>query len=163
MTSRVLYSAFSWAITVITTVGLIVCMVFCYHVPAAFFILLAVLLLLYIPALFFNPTYISADAEEISIHSPFKNRTIPMAEVIEVKRYKPLPSTIRICASGGFLGYWGTFRDCEIGTYKGFWGKDDDCFLLTLRNGKKYLLGCTDPDEMTVYIQTLINSKNKTR
>lgn len=77
-----------------------------------------------------------------------------MADVVKIERYKPLPGTIRICASGGFMGYWGLFRDNVTKNYTGFWGRDDDCFLVVLSNGKKYLLGCKNPDDMVAYIKS---------
>lgn len=154
MKSNVEFSTFSCILTLTITAVLLVGLVLSYSEPAAFFPILAIVLLLYIPCLFFAPMYISADKDDICIHSSFKIRTIPMSEVIKVERYKPLPGTIRICASGGFMGYWGTFRDSVTKNYTGFWGNNADCFLVTLANGKKYLLGCKNPDKMVAYIQS---------
>lgn len=157
MKSNVVFSTFSLVLTLVVTVALLIGLVVSYGEPAAFFPLLAVVVPMYVACLFFGPMSISADKNEICIHSSFKIRSIPMADVVKVERYRPLPGTIRICASGGFMGYWGTFRDSIIKNYTGFWGRDDDCFLVALANGKKYLLGCKNPDAMIDYIKSQMN------
>lgn len=157
MKSNVEYSTFSWVLTLIITAILLICLVLSYSEPIAFVSLAVIIILLYASSLYFAPMSISADKNAICIHSAFRIRSIPMSEVVKVERYRPLPGTIRTCASGGFMGYWGTFRDSVTKNYTGFWGKDDDCFLVTLANGKKYLLGCKNPDQMVSYIQSQIS------
>lgn len=157
MKSNVEYSTFSWMITFIVTVALVVGLAVSYGEAAAFFSVLAIVVPMYVACLFFAPMSISADRDEICIHSSFRIRSIPMADVVNVERYRPLPGTLRTCASGGFMGYWGTFHDSVIGNYTGFWGKDDDCFLVTLASDKKYLLGCRNPDAMVGYIKSQMN------
>ncbi len=61
--------------------------------------------------------------------------------------------TRRIAGSGGFMGYWGWFREGDIGKYFAYYGKASDCFLVTLRNGRRYMLGCNDAPEMVAAIQ----------
>lgn len=157
MKSKVEYSAFSWVLTVIIILGLVVALIASRNEPGAFYLILGILLLLVIPSLFFAPVSISADNKEICVHSALRKISIPMAEVVSIERYRPLPGTIRTCASGGFMGYWGTFRDNVSKNYTGFWGKNDDCFMVTLANGKKYLLGCQNPDAMLAYLRSQIN------
>ena len=156
MKSKVKYSTLSWVLTLAIAVGLIVGLIASWGEPEAFYPILAIVLLLLIPSLFFAPVFLSADNEAIHIHSPFKIHSIPMKEVVNVERYRPLPGTIRTCASGGFMGYWGTFRDSVSKNYTGFWGDKDDCFMITLAGGKKYLLGCKNPDAMLTYIRSQI-------
>lgn len=158
MKSNIEYSSFSRRLTAIVSVVLLIGLAFTYGEPAAFYTILAIVVLLYVSCLFFAPIYLWADEKQICIYSPLKIRPIPMADVVKVERYRPLPGTVRLCASGGFMGYWGAFRDSVIKNYTGFWGKDDDCFLLTLANGKKYLLGCKNPDDMVAYIKSKMNS-----
>ena len=156
MKKRVDYSTFSWILTLIVTAALGIGLAVSKDEPAALYPLLIIVFGLYLPALFFAPIYISANENEIEIDSSFKIRSIPMSEVSSVERYRPLPSTIRTCASGGFLGYWGTFRDSVVGKYVGYWGNKNDCFLVILKSGKKYLLGCRDCDAMMDYIKSHI-------
>lgn len=159
MKSRVYYSTYSLTLTLTVTVVFGIMMIMSAGEPGAFYPLLAIALSVYLSALFFAPIEISANQEEIQIHSSFKIRTVPMDKIVKVERYRPMPGTIRTCASSGFMGYWGTFRDNAIGNYTGYWGNNNDCFLLTLDSGKKYLLGCKDCDAMTKYINIVVQQK----
>ncbi len=158
--SKVEYSRLSWGITIAVTVLLVACLIPAYHEPSAFIILLIVLLILYISALFFAPIAISADEKEVKVHAKLNSLSIPVGKIAKVERYRPLPGTIRTCASGGFMGFWGLFHDPVIKSFTGFWGKKDDCFLITLNDGKKYLLGCQNPDEILNFIKTRIPQSN---
>lgn len=51
----------------------------------------------------------------------------------------------RVCGSGGWFGYWGWFHDRELGRYFAYYGKSSDCFLVRLRNGRSYVIGCQNP------------------
>jgi len=154
MKSNVEYSTSSWVITLAVTAGLCAGLLLSRGEPAAFYPLLAIVVPMYLAALWFAPMSVTADDKEVCIHSSFKVRSIPMADIVKAERYCPQPGTLRTCASGGFMGYWGTFRDGVAGHYTGFWGRDDDCFMLTLADGRKYLLGCKDPDAMLAFINS---------
>lgn len=65
-------------------------------------------------------------------------------DIAEVKLCQPTMGAIRICGSGGFFGWYGWFREGDIGKYFAYYGKSSDCFLVTLKDGRKYMLGCTD-------------------
>lgn len=82
-----------------------------------------------------------------------------MSEVESVELFQPTMGAIRICGSGGFMGYWGIFREGDIGNYIAFYGKASDCFLVRLKNGSKYVLGCNQPDKMVDYINSQICKK----
>ncbi len=71
-----------------------------------------------------------------------------LADVKEVRLYSPTIGVVRICGSGGFMGYWGWFWERELGRYFAYYGKAFDCFLVVLKDGRKYLLGCQDAPEM---------------
>jgi len=62
--------------------------------------------------------------------------------------------------SGGFAGYWGWYANSQIGTYFAYYGDRYECFLIKLKNGKKYILGCENSSEMIdrLKIQLNINS-----
>ena len=77
-----------------------------------------------------------------------------MRKVESAERFQPTMGAIRIFASGGFMGYWGIFREGDIGRYYGFYGKASDCFLVRMKNGDKYVLGCKNPDEVVSYIRS---------
>jgi hypothetical protein len=106
--------------------------------------------------MFYSPLSISADEKSVRINSPLKIHEIAMQRIVNVERFQPSKGTIRLCGSGGFLGYWGLFREASVGKYMAYYGKASDCFLIRLDNGKQYVLGCKDADAMVDYIQKQI-------
>lgn len=157
MKSKISYSRFATLLTAILAGGLFVACIATVKEEPAFFILLAVYLVLFVSMLFFGAAYIKADNNNIVLGSLLRGKKIPMCDVENVERFKPSAGTIRLCASGGFMGYWGIFRETGIGKYYGFYGKLSDCFLVRLKNGRKYVLGCNHPDKMVDYIKSQIS------
>ncbi|MBR5332554.1 MAG: hypothetical protein IKV32_04580 [Muribaculaceae bacterium] len=103
-------------------------------------------------SLYYMPMSISADENAIYINRSLKIKSISMTEVKSAKLHTPSMSTIRTCGSGGFMGYWGWFRERGIGNYFAYYGQMKDCFLVELKNGHKYLLGCKNAPKMVEYI-----------
>lgn len=158
MKSKISYSRFATFLTAILWVGLFVACIATVRDEPKFFILLAIFLILYISALFFGAAYIKADNEYIFLGSILRGKKILMRDIESVERFQPTMGAIRICASGGFMGYWGIFREGDIGRYYGFYGKASDCFLVRMKNGDKYVLGCSEPDKMVEYIDSRIHN-----
>ena len=156
MKSKISFSRFATILTVITLGLLFVGCIATVHEKPAFFILLSIYLILVISALFYGAAYIKADADNITMGSILKSRKIPMQGVESVEMFHPSMGAIRIFASGGFMGYWGVFRDGAIGRYYAFYGNASDCFLVCMKNGDKYVLGCDNPDKMVDYINSRI-------
>lgn len=157
MKSKISYSRFATLLTAILSAGLFVACIASVKEEPAFFMLLAIYLILFVSILFFGAAYIKADSNYIVLGSLLRVKKIPMRDVESVEIFTPGTGTIRVCASGGFMGYWGKFRDRSIGMYYGFYGKSSDCFLVRLNNGKKYVLGCNNPDKMVDYINSQIS------
>jgi hypothetical protein len=98
------------------------------------------------------PLSISADKTAIYINRSLRIKAIPMLDVASVKMCAPTMGAIRICASGGFFGYWGWFKERDLGKYFAYYGRSSDCFLVELKDGRKYMLGCKNPQKMVEYI-----------
>lgn len=160
MKSRISYSRFSILLTAILSGVLFVACIAKVKEEAAFFTLLAIYLVLFISMLFLGAAYIKADSDYIVLGSLLRGKKIPMCDVKSIEPFKPGMGAIRVCASGGFMGYWGVFRDIRIGKYYGFYGKASDCFLVRLKNGDNYVLGCNQPDRMVEYIKSQINQNS---
>ena len=107
-------------------------------------------------SLCYMPMSIGADENAIYINRSLKIKAIPMADVVSVKLCPPTMGAIRVCGSGGFLGYWGWFKERDLGKYFAYYGKASDCFLVELSNGHKYMLGCQNAPEMVEYINKQI-------
>lgn len=119
------------------------------------FTLLAVLTVgLLVFGFYYSPTTIEADERCIRIHrlaSPCK--ALSYNDISDIKILSPTLGALRVCASGGFLGYWGYFKEGDIGEYFGYFGKSSDCFLVKLHDGRQYMLGCENPQMMVEYIK----------
>ena len=108
--------------------------------------------ILLIICLCYMPISIGADENAIYINRSLKIKSISMTEVKSVQLHTPSSGTIRVCGSGGFFGYWGWFSERGIGKYFAYYGKMSDCFLVELKDGRKYLLGCKNAPEMVEYL-----------
>lgn len=116
--------------------------------------LAGLLLVILISTLFYAPLSISVDDDAVSIKRVLKTKRIPLSTIKSVKLCPPTLAERRICGSGGWFGYWGWFREPSIGRYFAYYGKASDCFLVTLRNGRMYLLGCDNPAPVVDCINT---------
>lgn len=76
-----------------------------------------------------------------------------MADIADVKLCPPTMAARRIVGSGGWFGYYGWFSERDLGRYFAYYGKASDCFLVTLRDGRKYMLGCDDAPAMVEAIK----------
>lgn len=153
MKSIVKFSRFSTWLTIIINGALIFGCCVTVNEKPAFYILLTMLLILLITVCLYAPLSIKADKDAITVVSLLKKHIIPMSDVANVELFQPTMGAIRLCASGGYAGYWGLFSEGDMGKYTAYYGKASDCFLVTTKNGKKYVLGCENPDAMIDYIK----------
>lgn len=154
MKSSVSLSTFSIILTAIITGALVAGCIVTYPEKPAFMVILAVLALIVMSSLLYAPLSIEADPDKITVRSAMKSRYILMRDVTEAMPFQPTMGAIRLFGSGGYMGYWGIFREGDIGRYMAYYGKASDCFLVRLRNGDKYVLGCKDPSAIVGYIRS---------
>ena len=86
-------------------------------------------------------------------------RCIPLDEIEAVKICEPTMSEHRICGSGGYFGYFGWFREPSIGKYFAYYGKASEPFLIRLKSGRQYMLGCRDAREMAETLGKTLEKK----
>jgi hypothetical protein len=143
----------TWS-TIMTLIGLIVLLAaFCFAKDSlAKYIVVGALVVLCFTALCYMPLSISVKNGVLNINRPLKIKSIPLSLITSVELYSPTMASIRICGSGGWFGYYGWFKEPSIGKYFAYYGKASDCFLVTLKDGKKYVLGCEAPNEIVEYI-----------
>lgn len=156
MKSKIIYSHFSIILTGILFLTLFFGCYVTLHEKAAFYILLLIFLILVIFALFCGAVYVKANQNYIILGSLFHSRKIRIQNIEYIELFKPTMGAIRICGSGGFMGYWGIFKEGDIGRYYAFYGKSSDCFLIRMKNGDKYVIGCENPSAMVEYIKSQI-------
>lgn len=157
---RVELSTYCWKITALTTAficGIFVCCLKVADNDIAVWLWGAAVAVLFLSALCYMPISISIslDSECLNISRPIKS--IPLSDIVDARLCHPTMGTKRICGSGGWFGWYGWFSEKDFGKYFAYYGKASDCFLVTLKNGKKYMLGCKDAPEMVNAIKEKIN------
>lgn len=155
MKSKVKISTFSIAMTIITIMALIAIMIARLergHEITAYTIAVIIVISCF-SALFYTPITISANDDGIHINRSLSIKSLPYGEIESVELCPPTMAEKRLFASGGFFGYWGWFSEPGIGKYFAYYGRSSDCFLVTLKSGKKYVLGCENTPEMVGYIK----------
>ena len=55
------------------------------------------------------------------------------------------------------FGKWGHYHDNNAGDYFAYYGKPDNTVLITLKNGKKYVVGGSDAKELSDYINSKVS------
>lgn len=110
-----------------------------------------------IAGLFYCPISVEANTTEIKLYRLLVNaRAFTYNDIQTVDVCYPSIGGLRLCASGGCFGYWGYFNDSIIGAYFGYYGSRSRCFLVKLKNGRQYVLGCEDSVAMVDYIKSLM-------
>lgn len=154
MRHQVLLSKFSFISTILCIIVLIGLM-FINQPPVYIKLFIVVLLIgMLVAGLFYMPLSIGADKDGIYINRSLKCKILPMENIKSIRLCPPTMGAKRICASGGFLGYWGWFSERDLGKYFAYYGRSKDCFLVELHDGRKYMLGCSNPQEIVKYIKS---------
>lgn len=123
-------------------------------------ILLGILFLWWIFALCFTPLDVTADDYDVRIRRPFKTKRIKMDEIASVEPYQ-----VSKKASGKAFksmpvktfGSWGHYHDDKIGDYFAYYGKPDNAVLITLKDGRKYVVGAEDAKAFSDYINSKLS------
>lgn len=155
MKSKVKFSTFNTLFSLLLICGLAIIAVSTWG-TYKFFIVFTVLLILLVFGVFYAPMRIEVDGKNVTVRHIVKKHSIPMDKIVSIEPFQPTMGAKRICGSSGFMGYWGIFREGDIGRYMAYHGKSSDCFLIKMKNGDKYVLGCENPDEMVNYIKSNI-------
>ena len=125
-----------------------------------FWIILGILFIWWICTLWYVPVDVSADDDELRIRRPLKTRRIKMDEIESAQPYqvsKKPGKKVFGAAPVRTFGRWGHYRDDSIGDYFAYYGKPENTVLVTLKDGRKYVIGGSDAQALSDYI----NSKKK--
>ncbi len=147
MKQSVKFSPYALFLTIISLVILIAVMIILLHngkvVPA--YIFAGVIVFICAMSLFYTPMSVSVTANSLNVNRSLRVKSIPFDEIESIRLWPPTMGERRVCGSGGWFGYWGWFHDRELGHYFAYYGKSSDCFLVRLRNGRSYVIGCQNP------------------
>lgn len=148
MKSKVTLSAYCKVITFALIILLIIGIVSCRDNESKLWALVSISIALISFSLFYFPTSIETTNSSLIIHRFLKSKIIPYSFISSADTCIPSAGGLRLCGSGGFLGYWGYFNDIIIGTYFGYYGNRNQCILIKLKNGKQYVVSCEEPIQM---------------
>lgn len=159
MNKKVELSTYCCIITALTTA--MICGIFAYILKqpesnVAACILSVAVIFMFLATLFYMPLSITLDDISLNINRPLKIKSIPLTEIEDVRLCPPTMGAKRICGSGGVFGWYGWFSEQDLGRYFAYYGKASDCLIVTLKDGKKYMLGCKDAPEMAQAIKAKI-------
>ncbi|MCM1030636.1 MAG: PH domain-containing protein [Oscillibacter sp.] len=157
MKRRVRLSIFSWIITVgcfaIFIAGFWVVGFEAIPQGWGFYFYAGAVVAMFLAGLYYSPMSVRVTDKDLEVIRSLKIKAIPLSDIRDVCLLSPTMGAVRICGSGGFMGYWGWFRERDLGKYFAYYGKASDCFLVVLKNGRKYMLGCKDAPEMVEAIR----------
>ena len=108
-------------------------------------------------ALYFCPLSVEVDDEAVTVNFPLRHRSFKLSDIASAEDVQPTMGEWRICGSGGFFGYWGWFRNKVLGRYFAYYGRGSECFIIRLRSGQIYMLGCEDHATVLQRIQSRIS------
>ena len=156
MESKVKLSTYSMILTSIVVILLLTAvtllLIHSSHILSIMFCLFLLGGLLW--ALLKAPVSIKVNKENIEISNRIDSLIIPISKIKGVELFQPTMGATNLCASGGFMGYYGYFKEGDVGKYYAYYGKSSDCFLVRMKNGDKYVLGCENHDAMMAYIDS---------
>lgn len=121
-------------------------------------IIILISLAVVLSGLKYCPLSVETGKEGVILHRPFGPKTFRYDDIASVETCRPSPGGLRVFGSGGFMGFWGYFNDITIGNYFGYYAMLSQCFLITTKEGHKYVLSCEDRDEMVKAIGKAISA-----
>lgn len=148
MKSKVVLSTYCRIISFALVILLIIGIVSCRDNENKLYALVFISIALIGFSLFYFPRSIEAADNALIIHRFLKSKSIPYSSISSADTCIPSAGGLRLCGSGGFLGYWGYFNDIIIGTYFGYYGNRNQCILIKLKNGMQYVVSCEESVQM---------------
>lgn len=107
-------------------------------------------------ALVYMPLSLEVNDSGLLVRRPLKIKSIPLSQIADIRPCAPTMAARKIFASNGWFGYYGWFSEADLGRYFAYYGKASDGMLVTLKSGRKYLLGCKDAPQMLEAIKERI-------
>ncbi len=98
--------------------------------------------------MWYAPLYVTFENGTLVVSRLFRELRIPADQIADVENASPTMGETVICGSRGLFGYWGWYSQSDTGRYFSYYGKSSDTFLVTLRNGRRYMIGCRDAAQM---------------
>lgn len=152
MNSKISFSKGVWIISILTSIGIIACLIFLgkdiflqkgSH-DIINIILFFLVILAYISSLYFMPISLLLTSDKLVIRCLIHRVHIPLSNIAVIEtaqKYKDF-TDIRVFGNGGLWGYTGLFRNKGVGKYIAYMGNPQQAFYIRLKSGRNYLVSC---------------------
>lgn len=96
------------------------------------------------------PQRLEIGEKQLVILRRYKSLIIYADEVFSVEALpkNALRGAVRTCGVGGLFGYFGSYYKSNLGAFKLYATSFDNLFLIRLKNGKKLVISCAEPEKM---------------
>lgn len=135
------------AVTILLLIGVMIYFIYDGNMAAAM-IICGVTVLCCAAAACYMPESVRVTKTDLIITFPVRTKTIPLSSIESVELFIPTKSTVRVCGSGGFYGYWGWFYNRSTGKFFAYSGTFSEGLLVRLTSGRQYLIGSVDPSAL---------------
>ncbi|MBD5218918.1 MAG: hypothetical protein HDS72_01535 [Bacteroidales bacterium] len=156
MKRKVKFSGWAMGLTVMWIVLLIAMLGISIRRAEGYVVITALLLMWFVAGLVYMPLAVSVDGHFLAVHRPLWAKRISLADIESVELMPPTMGAQRLLGSAGVMGYWGRYEERDLGKYFAYYWRSSDCFLVRLRNGHQYMLGCENPADMVEAIKAKI-------
>lgn len=113
--------------------------------------------------IFFVPTSYLLTEDKIVINKVCGSIKIKKADIIDIDTPKgdELKGSIRVFASGGFLGYFGKYKSPKLGKYNMYAGsmKANNLLVIKTKDGKQYVISPKNKEVFLFFTQQMLISK----
>lgn len=95
----------------------------------------------------YSPQRLEISQSQITILRRYDSITIPRSLILSIVPLEP-KDIKRVYTDGGcagLFGYFGGFRSKQLGRFKMYATSMDNLYLITLSDGRKIVIGCTEP------------------
>ena len=93
------------------------------------------------------PQRLEISQSQITVLRRYDSITIPRSLILSIVPLEP-KDIKRVYTDGGcagLFGYFGGFRSKQLGRFKMYATSMDNLYLITLSDGRKIVIGCTEP------------------
>lgn len=95
----------------------------------------------------YSPQRLEISQSQITVLRRYDSITIPRSLILSILPLEP-KDIKRVYTDGGcagLFGYFGGFRSKQLGRFKMYATSMDNLYLITLSDGRKIVIGCTEP------------------
>jgi hypothetical protein len=95
----------------------------------------------------YSPQRLEISESQITVLRRYDSITILRSTILSIKplESKDMRWTISMGGCGGLYGYFGSYTNRHLGTFTMYATAMDNLYLISLSNGRKVVIGCTEP------------------